>query len=47
MLIICGRVINVSKQEVNPDKKIKLWKTSNVIIILLKNAQTDQKKITL
>ena len=32
------------KQKVNPDKKIKLWKTSNVIIILLKRYSNRSKK---
>jgi ubiquitin carboxyl-terminal hydrolase 8 len=32
------------KQKVSPDKKIKLWKTSNVIIILLKRYSNRSKK---
>ena len=35
------------KQLVQPDKKIKLWKTSNVLIIMLKRYSKYKKKMTL
>ena len=32
------------KQQVQPEKKLKLWKTSNVLIILLKRYSKNRKK---